>query len=524
MRSEKFILKYRFWIILLFPLLTLFFVLGLTQLEIESDIKELIPEKMPSRMQTDAIENIFGSTKIIILVLETDDVLRPETLRRVKELTRVFERRSEFERVTSLFTLKHIKHREGMMVVDPAVGNRIPETAEARETLRRDLLDNPFVRETVISEDFSKTAIVLNIRKDLEENDIILKIQNILKEHPGEEKIYMGGLPIVNASIMQDISRDVVYLLPIGFLLMTGMLYFAFRRFRGVFLPLSVVLMAIIIAFGLMPLLGWHISIVTILMPVMLIAVANDYGIHIIAKYNELQSTHPEWTNKNLALGAFSSLKRPVTVTGITTVAGILGLLVHIIVHARQLGILASVGITWAVLLSLFFIPAVLSYLPVRTQKKKYLNGKLKISFLDRILHFLSDRIIVHPKKIMTFALILTLVLAGGIFMLKIDGNMENFFKKKHPVKVSSSVINEHFGGSQNLSVLFEGNIKDPAVLKRMQSYEKTLLSHPDVGDVTSIVTAIREISKGLYAPGHPLYDTLPPGARGWRSISNCII
>lgn len=515
MRSEKFILKYRFLIIFLFPLITLFFVLGLTQLKIESDIKELIPEEMPSRMQTNEIESIFGSNKIIILVLETDDVLRPETLQRVKELTRVFERRNEFERVSSLFTLKHIKNRSGMMVVDPAVPARIPQTPEARESLRQDLLDNPFVRGTVVSDDFSKTAIVLNVNKDLEENDLIMKIRNILEELPGDEKIYMGGLPIVNASIMQDISRDVVYLLPIGFLLMTSMLYFAFRRFRGVLLPLSVVLMAIIVSFGLMPLFGWHISIVTILMPVMLIAVANDYGIHIIAKYNELQSMHPDWTNKKLAIGAFSSLKRPVTVTGITTVAGILGLLVHIIVHARQLGILASIGIVWAVLLSLFFIPAVLSCLPVKEQKKRYHNGKLKVSLLDRILHFLADWIIVHPKKIVLFSFIFTFILAGGIFMLKIDGNMENFFKKKHPVKISSSVINEDFGGSQNLSILFKGNIKDPALLKRMQAYEKNLSSHPDVGDVKSIVTAIREISRGLYEPGHPHYDTIPPEEQG---------
>ena len=511
MRSEKFLFRYRFWIILAFPLLTLVFVFGLLRLEIEDNINDLIPRDMPSRIQTRKIEDIFGSNKMIIIVLEHDDILRPATLERVKSLTREFERQREFERVTSLFTQKNIRNSGGMMIVEPAVPDRFPRSPGEREKLRRSLLDNPFVPGSVVSEDFGKTAIVLTVPSLSDEHQLLRKIRDTLDEIPGDETVHMAGIPVINTTIMRDISRDVVVLLPVGFLLMTGMLYFAFRQLRGVLLPFSVVLMAIIVSFGIMPLAGWKISIVTVLMPVMLIAVANDYGIHIIAKYNELHSLHPGWSGVRLSLRAFSTLKRPILVTGITTIAGILGLLVHIIVHARQLGILTAAGIAWAVLLSLFFIPAVLSYLPVREREKKYRNGRLRVSLLDRILHYITDHIIIHPRAIVIVSFVITLLLGSGIIFLKIDGNMENFFKDKHPLKVSSSLINKDFGGSQNLSVLFEGNIKDPALLNRMAEYERILQEHPDVGNVTSIVTAIREISKGFLEPEDPFYDSIPP-------------
>jgi len=509
MRIGQFILKYRLAIIIIFPLLTLAFVFGLMHLEIEPDINDMIPSTMASRIQTDHIESIFGSNNLIVVVLETDDVLDPTTLRRVKTLTRVFQRHGDIERVTSLYTLKQIKNDGGAMIVDPAI-KRSPDSPEAREKLREDLRENSLVYGTVISEDFTKTAILLTPANNKDENEIVRNIEMVLENNPGNETIYTGGLPIVNATIIKDIFKDVVYLLPIGLILMTCMLYFAFKQLRGVLLPFGVVIMAIIFSFGLMPILGWKIAIVTILMPVMLIAVANDYGIHMIAKYQELLELHPEWTKKELAIKTFNSLKYPILITGITTVVGILGLLVHIIVHARQLGVLASFGIIWAIGLSLLFIPAFLSYLPKKVAKKKFRNSKQKKRLLDRLLTSLSQFIVHHPKKIVITSLLFALVIAAGMINLKIDGNVENFFKKNHSIKVSSKIINEDFGGAQILSILFEGDMKDPVLLKRMEAYESELLEYADVGKVTSVVNAIKEISKGLYDDDDPRYDQIP--------------
>ena len=510
MLLEKFILKYRLAIIIIFPLISLLMVFSLTRLEIEPNINDMIPANMPSRVQTNHIDTVFGSNNLIIVVLETQDILESSSIKRVKTLTRAFQRQAGIEGVTSIFTLKHIKHENGAMVVNPAI-SRIPRSKEKTEILRQELKANTLINGTVISDDFTKTAILLTPEKHCDENLLIKNIHSILEENPGNEKIYTGGLPVINATIINDIFKDVVYLLPIGFLLMTIMLFLAFRQARGVLLPFSTVLMAIILSFALMPILGWKIAIVTILMPVMLIAVANDYGIHIIAKYNELLTVNPSWSKKELALGALKKLKHPILITGLTTVIGILGLLVHIIVHARQLGVLASLGIAWAILLSLLFIPAFLSYLPKNTKTSLIKTQKQKPRFLDNFLSRLSAFILRNPKKIVFLSLLLSLLLSLGMFKLKIDGNAENFFKEKHSIKLSSKIINEHFGGSQTLSIMFEGNIKDPILLTRMEGYEHDLLKNNNIGQVTSIVNALKEISKGLYPLGHPLYDQIPP-------------
>ena len=98
----------------------------------------------------------------------------------------------------------------------------------------------------------------------------------------------LGGLPFVRYSITENISHDLIILLPVALLLMVLMLYFSFREWKGVFLPFIVVIMSMIVSFGVMALLGWQISLITILLPIMLIAIANNYGIHMIALYQEL--------------------------------------------------------------------------------------------------------------------------------------------------------------------------------------------------------------------------------------------
>ncbi|MFA6618498.1 MAG: MMPL family transporter [Candidatus Neomarinimicrobiota bacterium] len=510
MTFEKFIVKFRLPIIIVFSLITLLLTFSLTQLEIEPNLNNLMPADMPSRVQTNYIDSTFGSNNLVIVILETPDILEPKTLKRVKELTHAFQRQSGIERVISLFTLKNIHYEDGAMIVNPAIG-RMPRSKESTEALRKDLKNNTLINGTAISDDFTKAAILLTPQKDFDEIELLEHIQNILDDIPGEETVFIGGLPVVNATIMNDITKDVMYLLPIGLLLMIFMLFISFKQLRGILLPLGVVVMSIIVSFALMPILGWKITIVSILMPVILIAVANNYSIHIISRYNELLAINPTWTKKELTIGAIKKLKYPILATGLTTIVGILGLLVHIIVHARQLGVLTSIGIFWAILLSLLFVPAVLTYLPKKSKKKSPSNKLKKKRLLDHFLPRLSNVIVKHPKKIVFLFILLSLILSLGIFNLKIDGNMVNFFKKDHNIQRSSKLINDNFGGSQILSIMFEGDIKDPELLARMESYEMELLKNENVGQITSIVTALKEISKGLYPPEDPLYDRIPP-------------
>ena len=219
-----------------------------------------------------------------------------------------------------------------------------------------------------------------------------------------------------------NIQKDMRRLMPIGILIMLVFLFACFRRMRGVILPFAVVIMSILVSIGFISLIGWKIHMVTTVLPVMLIAIANDYGIHMIARYQEDNIPSNNFSRKQLAKRMFRSLGKPVLLTGLTTMAGMLCLLGHILIPAKQLGVLAAFGICFALTASLFFIPAIISLLP----RSKPVLGQLsqdhkKKPVLERLLWFFGDLVSKRPRAVIISALILALISAVGIFFVVVD-------------------------------------------------------------------------------------------------------
>ncbi|NQU27911.1 MAG: RND family transporter, partial [Candidatus Marinimicrobia bacterium] len=301
---------------------------------------------------------------------------------------------------------------------------------------------------------------------------------------------------------------DFGMLMPIALGLMLISLFITFRQLRGVLLPLSVVIMSIVFAMGFHVWLGWELSILSILLPVMLIAIANDYGIHLVASYQELNAECKLWSKSELVKAVLAGLSKPIVLTGLTTIAGILCLLTHLMVPAKQLGVSAAVGIAYALLLSLFFLPALMSIL--RRPRPVLADQRQQRFNLERGLLFFGRVVAQYPRRIVSSAIVLTITIAGGIFFLEVDSNIINFFPANHATRQTADLINTHFGGSENLAVLISGDIKDPALLRRLDHYEFELEKLPDVGNITSIATIIKAMSRALNDPDEPGYDQIP--------------
>jgi predicted RND superfamily exporter protein len=98
----------------------------------------------------------------------------------------------------------------------------------------------------------------------------------------------------------------------------------------------------------------------------------------------------------------------------------------------------------------------------------------------------------------------------AGIVRLQVNSNSENFLPSKHPFRQATSIINKDFGGTKFLTVLFEGDIKDPDLLKRMEYYETELKKDPSIGNVTSLASVIKIMSRAINDPGDKFYDKIP--------------
>jgi predicted RND superfamily exporter protein len=175
-----------------------------------------------------------------------------------------------------------------MMVVEDVI-QRIPETPEEREQLRNSIKNNDLVYKMIVSDDFCYTLIILNANISVDDATLMKAIDQKLAENPGNEKVSINGQPFMRNEANHKVGRDLLVLLPIGLVVMFIFLWISFKEKRGVLLPFSVVVFSMLIAMTLIPLFGWQLSIVGVLIPIMMIAIANNYGVYFITKYQELK-------------------------------------------------------------------------------------------------------------------------------------------------------------------------------------------------------------------------------------------
>ncbi len=507
--TSKLVVKYRWIIIIGFLVLTAIMATQLPKAQIDPEFANMIPETMGFRASTDNIEEMFGGTDLLIVLFQADDVLDPATLKRLQDISREVNRVRGVDKVMSLFDLKNIQGEDGMMIVEPAVPS-IPRSVEQREELRQEIRENELVYNIVVSENFKLTSIIATVADDVSDPEILRQVKQIVAKYPGEETVTYGGIPFIRVNISQDIRTDMGRLMPIGLLIMLVFLFIAFRQLRGVLLPFSVVLMAIIVTMGLVPLLGWKIYIPTVLVPIIMIAVANDYGIHLIAKFQEDNVEGHNFTRAEMAQRMFKSLVKPVILTGLTTIVGMLCLLTHIMIPAKQLGILAAFGIAYALVASLLFIPAMTTLLPI--PKPVFSHDTSKKHILDRLLHGLSHFVVKRPKLIVAAGFVLAFFIGLGAFFIRVDANPESYYPDNHPLVKSTELINEHLGGAQNVSMVLNGDIKSPEMMKKIKGYTDLLESYPQVGNTVSISEVVKQMSRALNDPGDPFYDKIPDG------------
>src|SRR5690606_6052747 len=133
----------------------------------------------------------------------------------------------------------------------------------------------------------------------------------------------------------------------------------------------------------------------------------------------------------------------------------------------KELGILAAVGVGFAMLASLIFIPAVLTVLPkpkpVVIAKKALGSGaNSKVAFLDRMLVFFARLVARAPKAILVTSVLVSLGVGLGTLKVVVDTNPMSFYQKSEPIWRSTHLLNEHLGGWAGISAIVEGDIKDP--------------------------------------------------------------
>ncbi len=508
-KIAEFAIRFRWPIIAVFLGGTVFMGIQMKNASFNTDMMTYLPDDMEARVHQKEIQNIFGGTDMVMVVFKTDDVIKSSTLERAKLFSKEMKKIKGIEKVMSVFDTKQVHSENDAMLVDPAV-NMIPRNADEIDQVKQEIKDNDLVYGSVVSKDFTTMAIIGLLTPDASDKEVIIPLEELIKKHPGNEKTLLGGSPYMRVQNGASMSHDIGKLLPLGILFMLVFLLISFRQFRGVWLPTLIVIVSIVIALGFIPLLGWDFTLVTIILPVLLIAVANDYGIHMVSHYQDDNFKGNTFSKKEISMRMVISLGKPILIAGLTTMAGMLCMLGHILIPAWQMGILAAIGIAIALLASLLLVPAISSLLPKPKPIATPANTRSNSGLVNKLLILVENLVTRKPKIVITALTAITFIVGIGISKLSVNTNPARMYPDGHPAKESSLLINDKLGGFMPVSIVFEGDIREPELLHKIDEVEQKIKVMPEVGTTQSIAKVTKQISRALFNEGEAMYDKIP--------------
>ncbi len=485
---------------------TLLFLWNIPDIDFDPSMEAMISNDHPVIVTMDKLDDLFGGTEMIVVGVEGDSILWDKSLEKYAALHDSLELLDQVESVISLYNAPNIiSTADGFEVED--ILEVYPDTVTEFVQLKNKILSNDLVYQNIVSKDFKGMAFLCRIESNFGYDEYQLRsdVERIVDKFRGDDALYISGLPITRAMMTKYMQSDMKAFMPFGIALMIILLAISFRSWLGVFLPLSVVIISVIWTFGLMAVINYKLPFIGVLVPVMLIAIANDYGIHIIAHYYEYAHTNGTQTKAEIIRKTIRRLGGPILLAGITTIVGFLSLLGHILPKVKEFGLFLSFGIGIAFFFSIFLISAALVIAP----QPRFLKQQNSIEKMNRFLHGWGSFFIRFRQPFILITIAALLFISMGIQYVDVDANPDKYFRPDSYLRKNNAAITRMFGGSSQLLVLIEGDIKDPATLRKIDQLSNHLSKNPLVSNVVSIVDQIKTMNSAFHEDD-PAYDAIP--------------
>ncbi len=495
MNMKKFsesVIKYRKLIIFVTVFITLILGFFLKNLTINSDILSYLPQDDPKVVLFNEVGDKFGGSSLAMVALECEDAFNHATLTRINEITQQFKEMAEIFQVMSLTDIIDIKKTDWGLEIGKFIDeDNIPRDSEELLRLRKYALSKDMYRDNLISDDGKITLIIARLKEDADKLAIGRRMREVVEGTRGNEKIYYGGIPFQMIFLTDIVQSDLTMLIPLVIFLVMGVLLMSFRSLRGVFLPLSCVLISTIWVLGFMSLLKIPLTIASDAMPVLLVAIGSAYGIHMLSKYNE--DVHKEESKIQDIKDVLSEVGFPILLTGLTTLIGFLAFLSSNLSLIREFGVFTAMGVAFAMIISVTLLPAVLSFMKVKRTKRS--TKKKENGWSTGMMNKVGGFVLRNAKLIIAFCIVVVLFSLFMITRLSREVNMVDYFKKNSEIRQAEEMMEERLGGSIPVQIVIKGDLKDPFVLKEMIRFEKFIEAQPSIHNPHSIADLICEMN-----------------------------
>ena len=514
----RFILRNRILILLVLVFSTIFWSTQWKYMQFTYTEANLLPDKHPENITYKSFTKIFGEEgNVLVIAFQENEFYIPKKRKTWKDLNRRIEEFEEINFVLSTENIKDLKkNKKDNSFVLKEVSKQFPIEAKNSKKFKEKLfLELPFYKNLLYDVNTNTIRSIIYMDPEIvntaKRRDFIFDIFiPLIEEYEKKlnDEIHISGMPYIRTLNAQNIV-DEIGLFVMGATLITSIIFFLFfRSFRATLISLFVVGIGVMWAFGILGWLGYEITVLTALIPPLIIVIGVPNCIFLINKYQQEISKHQNQAKSLQRM--IAKIGNATLMTNLTTASGFATFILTNSKILKEFGVVASVNIIVIFLLSLLIIPIVYSYMAM--PNKKHLRH-LKNKTIDFFVSWMEKT--VRKKRVNVYLVSLLGLIIGitGIYQMKISGSLIEDMPKKADFFKDILFFDEVFNGVVPLEIWIdsrrEKGIVKPATLRRMNELHSAIDEIPELAPPISAVNIIK-FAKQAYYNGNPNYFALP--------------
>jgi predicted RND superfamily exporter protein len=494
-RLGNFVIKFRL------PLLiVLFAATGLmgffaSKVKLSYDFARAIPTDNPKYKDFVAFKQKFGDDgNTLVIGIQTKSLFSLATFKAYQDLHKDLKKVTYVEDVLSVpYSITLVKDSVTEKLNAVRIFADDTNSQQQLDSAKAVFLNLPFYQTLLYNPETNAYLIAVRINKDAINSkkrskivaDIIAQVDKFQTKTNIETHI--SGLPLIKTEVGDLVQKEMKIFLLGSILLSALILLLFFRSFSIVVLSLLVVIFGVIWSLGTMVLCGFNITLLSALIPSLIVVIGIPNCIYFINKY------HTSYTkSKNKTHALIDMISKMGIVTLFCNIAAAIGFAVFALTKSailKEFGIVAGISIMAIFVISFILLPAALSYLPSpKPSQTKYLHNKLITSFLLK----LEGWVMCHAKWVNIVTVIVLIFSIAGIFKLKSEAFIVDDLPKNDKIYTDLRFFEANFKGVMPLEIVIDTKKRyGLAGLRALKTFEK-------VDSLSQYVTAQKEMSRPI--------------------------
>ena len=513
------VLRNRITILISILLLTVFLVFQWKNVNMTYNEANLLPKNHIANKQYTQFLNTFGEEgNLVVIGIKDNSFFTPKAYAAWNTLMTTLKSQKEIDLVVSLNDLKKLQKDtiQQKFELVPLINQKETQSQAYLTEIKRQLFnDLPFYEGLLFNKQsgsiraalyLDKEVVNSPVRKEFILNVLVPQVNQFEKTTGIDLKV--SGMPYIRTINTENMKGEIGLFIGAALFITSLVFFLFFRSFRATFISMCILLFGVMWSFGTLGLFHYKITILTAIIPPLIIVIGITNCIFLINKYQQEIKNH---SNQAKALQrVISKIGVSTLMTNTTTAIGFATFMITGNDLLYEFGLVTSINVIIVYLLTLVVVPIIYSFMPV--PKPKHLDHLSK-NYLSSLLNWVENLVKYKRKTIYIIYFLLLVFSIIGVLQMKVSGSLIGEMPKSASFFKDILFFEKEFNGVQPLEIMIntkrKKGVMKSSTIRKMDELQKTIESIPELSKPVSIVNLVK-YSKQAYYNGNPAYYELP--------------